>query len=182
MQPETLRPSEVARNCWRFHKKSGDDYAYFIGEIEAGKDPLLKYKSVLAAKRIVVPVPTLENPKPVSDPIQTYRIDSLQVNTHVPFENWLDNQDSTIQKQIEKRLERLEQGFTLSEKPLRECNLLLQSKLEGLGLRIYFMLRDDVILLLGAGKKAEQESDVKKYAEIARQVHEEKITSMYQSR
>ncbi len=95
----------------------------------------------------------------------TKQIEIFRVNDKSPIESWLFSLDKITQDRIIKRLERIEQGNYGDFKRLDSEILEFRFKF-GTGYRIYFAEVDNVIvLLLNAGDKSTQKTDIKKAKE-----------------
>lgn len=95
-----------------------------------------------------------------------YKIEFYQLdNGKEPVKDWLVNLDTSIRVKIIKRIERLYTGNFGDSKLIAPGLYEMRFKL-GKGYRIYYTIRDNIlILLLNAGDKTRQGKDI----ELARQ-------------
>jgi len=80
----------------------------------------------------------------------------------VPFEEWHDKLTTALQRAVDSRLTRLSVGNFGDHKALGSGVYELRI-MKGPGLRVYYGLRgDEVVVLIGGGDKASQKKDIDK--------------------
>ncbi|MFN7903559.1 MAG: type II toxin-antitoxin system RelE/ParE family toxin [Pseudobdellovibrionaceae bacterium] len=80
----------------------------------------------------------------------------------MPFDEWLDSQDVTVQTRIEARIERFKDGNFGDYKSVGD-GVLEARFFFGSGYRVYFSLEDQVlVLIISAGDKSSQTKDIEK--------------------
>lgn len=78
-----------------------------------------------------------------------------------PFNEWLSSLDKSVLGQVMSRIDRLQDGYFGKTKALKEG--LFEIKFKSPAFRIYYaMIGRQVVLLLTAGDKTSQFSDIKK--------------------
>lgn len=93
-------------------------------------------------------------------------------NNKCPYLNWYNSLDKSIQRRIDMRIDKLEEGHYGDYKQLSNDLYELRCKF-GSGYRIYFTEQENIIvLILCAGDKSSQTKDIKKAKEIIEQVKE----------
>lgn len=95
----------------------------------------------------------------------------IQIKSTTIFKQWLDNlKDLRARAKIQTRIKRLQMGNFGDVKPVGEGISELRIT-EGKGYRVYLKNQNGVIvILLCAGDKASQESDIKKAKALAKEL------------
>ena len=89
-----------------------------------------------------------------------------------PYQDWYKKLDKSIRQQVDRRIDRLEEGFYGDCKRLSNDLFELRFKI-GSGYRIYFTESQDVIILiLCAGDKSSQSKDIEKAKAIIKEIKE----------
>jgi putative addiction module killer protein len=90
----------------------------------------------------------------------------------VPFESWHDKLAIALQRAVDARLTRLAVGNFGDHKALAAGVYELRI-MKGPGLRVYYGLKgDEIIVLIGGGDKASQKRDIEKAKELWRKYYE----------
>jgi putative addiction module killer protein len=90
----------------------------------------------------------------------------------VPFESWHDKLATALQQAVDARLTRLAVGNFGDHKALGVGVYELRI-MKGPGLRVYYGLRgDEVVVLIGGGDKASQKKDIDKAKVLWRKYNE----------
>ncbi len=89
-----------------------------------------------------------------------------------PYQDWYKKLDKSIRQQVDRRIDRLEEGIYGDCKRLSNDLFELRFKI-GSGYRIYFTESQDVIILiLCAGDKSSQSKDIEKAKAIIKEIKE----------
>jgi putative addiction module killer protein len=90
----------------------------------------------------------------------------------VPFETWHDKLAMALQRAVDARLTRLAVGNFGDHKTLGAGVYELRI-MKGPGLRVYYGLKgDEIVVLIGGGNKASQKRDIEKAKELWRKYYE----------
>ncbi|MDX3929227.1 MAG: type II toxin-antitoxin system RelE/ParE family toxin [Shinella sp.] len=94
----------------------------------------------------------------------------IEVRQTDVFSNWLKSlKDRSAQLRIQKRIDRLSYGLFGDTKFFSGIGELRID--HGPGYRVYFIKRDEeVVILLSGGDKSTQQNDIKKAIEMAKEV------------
>ena len=89
-----------------------------------------------------------------------------------PYQDWYKKLDKSVRQQIDRRIDRLEEGNYGDYKKISNDLFELRFKI-GSGYRIYFTeVQDVIILLLCAGDKSSQSKDIAKAKAIIKEIKE----------
>ena len=89
-----------------------------------------------------------------------------------PYQDWYKKLDKSIRQQVDRRIDRLEEGIYGDCKRLSNDLFELRFKI-GSGYRIYFTESQDVIILiLCTGDKSSQSKDIEKAKAIIKEIKE----------
>jgi putative addiction module killer protein len=91
-------------------------------------------------------------------------------NGRTPFLEWIESlNDKSLEKSIDARLTRIENGNFGDHKSIGNGVYELRIP-KGPGLRVYYGLEGDtIVVLIGGGNKSSQSSDIKKAHELWRE-------------
>ena len=89
-----------------------------------------------------------------------------------PYQDWYKKLDKSVRQQVDRRIDRLEEGNYGDFKKISNDLFELRFKI-GSGYRIYFTESQDVIILiLCAGDKSSQSKDIAKAKAIIKEIKE----------
>ena len=89
-----------------------------------------------------------------------------------PYQDWYKKLDKSVRQQVDRRIDRLEEGNYGDYKRISNDLFELRFKI-GSGYRIYFIESQDVIILiLCAGDKSSQSKDIAKAKTIINEIKE----------